>query len=402
MIPPTLRRCVFWAHLVMGVSVGLVVMILATTGILMSFETQITGAVERSMVRDGSGGRSGVLAPEAMMSCIESSGINGQLGTLNYTSDPSDPVIVLVDRGTQQLFHPATGESLGKGATGTRGFFKAVLSIHRWMTLSPPQQQEGRKGRAGAESTPVTWKDIGANLNAAGCLGFLLLLISGLVLWIPKKWSWPAFKSVLIPNRRLKGRARAWNWHNLAGFWAAPLILVITLTGIILFYPWANRLLFLAVGETPPVRQGQTGKSSDGPQAPKPILTSGLDRTAEVARREMPDWRSMSLELPTDDRGPHTVTVTDAGRGRPDRRVKLTIDRSTFEILSREGFEKLSTGSRLRQLVRWAHTGELGGAFGQTLAALACVATLVLVWTGYSLVRRRFVQRRKITPPATE
>lgn len=401
MFPPTLRRCVFWAHLVVGVSVGLVVMILATTGILMSFETQITAAVERSMVREKSGGRSGALAPEAMMSLIESSGINGQPSTLNYTSNPEDPVILLVDRGTQQLFHPATGESLGKGATGTRGFFKTVLSIHRWLTLSPPPP-EGRKGGPGAESKSVTWKDIGGNLNAAGCLGFLLLLTSGLVLWIPKKRSWSAFKSVLFLNRRLKGRARDWNWHNLAGIWAAPLILVITLTGIILFYPWANKLLFQAVGETPPVKQGQAGKSADGPQAPKPILTTGLDRAAEAARKEMPHWQSMSLELPTDVHRPHTVTVTDAGRGRPDRRVKLTIDRSTFEVLSREGFEKLSTGSRLRQLVRWAHTGELGGAFGQTLAALACMATLVLVWTGYSLVWRRFVQRRKVTPPATE
>ena len=395
MLHPTFHRCVFWGHLVIGVTVGLIILILAATGILMSFETQIIGAVERSMIRNKSHGNSGVLAPEAMMSAIQTSGINGQASTLNYSSNPEDPVILLVDRGTQQLFHPATGESLGKGAEGTRGFFKTVLALHRWLTLSAPPPD----GKAGTDKRPITWKDIGGNINAAGSLAFLILLLSGLVLWIPKKRTWPAFKSVLIFNRRLKGRARNWNWHNLAGFWAAPLILIITLTGIIMFYPWANKLMFQVVGEQPPVKQGPPGKSGGG-QAP--ILTTQLDRAAAVARLDMPEWKSMSLELPTDDRKPFTVTLTDAGRGRPDRRVKLTIDRSAFEVTSREGFEKLSTGPQLRQFVRWAHTGELGGVFGQALAALACAATLVLIWTGYALAWRRFVARRKVTPSTTE
>lgn len=395
MLHPTFRRCVFWGHLVIGVAVGLIILILAATGILLSFETQIIGAVERSLIREKSHGKSGVLAPEAMMTAIQTSGIKGQASTLNYSSNPEDPVVLLIDRGTQQLFHPATGESLGKGAEGTRGFFKTVLALHRWLTLSAPPPD----GKAGADRRPITWKDIGGNINAAGSLAFLILLLSGLVLWVPKKRTWPAFKSVLTLNRRLKGRARDWNWHNLAGFWAAPLILIITLTGIIMFYPWANKLMFQVVGEQPPVKQGPPGKSGGGQT---PILTTHLDRAAAVARLDMPEWKSMSMELPTDDRKPFTVTLTDASRGRPDRRVKLTIDRSSFEVTSREGFEKLSTGSRLRQMVRWAHTGELGGIFGQALAAVACTATLVLIWTGYALAWRRFVSRRKVTPSMTE
>ncbi len=389
-----LRRFLFWGHLIMGVSIGVLILILAITGFLMSFETQIIGAVERSMVRQRANGRGKVLAPESMMALIQSSGIKGQPSSLNYTNHPEDPVILLVDRGNQQLFHPATAESLGKGATGTRSFFQTVLSIHRWLTLSTPRP-ESRKPVAEAKRKPITWKDIGGNLQAAACLGFLGLLTSGLLLWIPKKLSRPAFRSILLPNPRLKGRARDWNWHHLTGFWTAPLILAITLTGLIMAYPWANQLLFRTFGEQVPLKQGSAGRS-DQEKPPAAILTTGLDRVAEVARNEMPDWKAMSLELPVNDSKPYSVTVTDAGRGRPDRRVELLIDRQNFQILTREGFDKLSPATRLRQLVRWTHTGEIGGVFGQLLAALACLATILLVWTGYALTWRRLIKNRSL------
>lgn len=395
MLHPTLRRCVFWGHLITGVAVGLIILILAGTGILMSFEQQITGAVERSMVGETTGAR---LAPEAMVDAFTSSGVEGQPGWLYYTSNPNDPVILLVGKGSQQLFHPATGAPLGKGATGTRRFFQSILALHRWLTFSAPSpESQARKNTAGPK--PLAWRDIGGNINAAGCLAFLILLLSGLILWIPKKRTAQGFKAVLLPNRKLKGRARDWNWHNLAGFWAAPLILTITLTGVIMFYPWANKLLFTSVGEQAPTRQNR----QESPPRNLPIVTTGLDRAAIAAGNEMPGWQSMTLDLPTDATKPFVITMTDAGRGRPDRRVKLTLDRTTCAVISSEGFEALSPGTRLRQLVRWIHTGEVGGWAGQTLAALGSFAALVLVWTGYSLAWRRlkskFVHSRQPTPP---
>lgn len=394
-----LRRFLFWGHLVVGVTVGLLILILAITGLLMSFETQIIGAVERSMVRNRANGRHEVLAPESILALIQSSGLMGQPSSLNYSNHPEDPVILLVDRGNQQLFHPATGESLGKGATGTRSFFQTVLSIHRWLTFST--RPETRKPSEGVERKPITWKDIGGNLQAAASLCFLGLLASGLLLWIPRKPSRPAFKAVLFPNPQLKGRARDWTWHHLTGFWTAPLILAITLTGLIMAYPWANQLLFRAFGEQAPAKQGATGKQDQG----KPslaIITTGLDRAAHVACKEMPDWKAISLELPVNASRPYSVTVTDAGRGRPDRRVKLLIDRQNFQILTREGFDKLSPATRLRQLVRWAHTGEIGGLLGQILATLACLATIVLTLTGYALTSRRLFKNRRLSPKDTD
>jgi uncharacterized iron-regulated membrane protein len=43
--------------------------------------------------------------------------------------------------------------------------------------------------------------------------------------------------------------------------------------------------------------------------------------------------------------------------------------------------------------VRPVHTGEAGGVIGQTLAGIASLAGVVLVWTGLALTWRRFRNR---------
>ncbi|MFD0892435.1 PepSY domain-containing protein [Luteolibacter ambystomatis] len=569
MVHPTLRRCLFWAHLATGVIAGLVILILAVTGILMSFETQVIGRAESKIVTSKAPVSGTPAGPEELVEAYKASGLPGRPTTLVISSDPEDPAIFQAGREGRQLFHPTTKESLGKGAEGTRRFFQIAVSLHRWLTWPAQraegqgQQGQGGPGREGmgmaqrgeggqgqgpqaqapggargesgqsrppgaqgespgeGRNQPLTWRNVGGQITMASTLVFGFLLVSGLVLWIPRKFSKKAFKAVMVPQTRLKGRARDWNWHNLAGFWAAPLLLLVIVTGTIMGYPWANRLMFKAVGEEPPVRQGPGGgeggggaregagqgegrppsegggerrrfrgeggeqaqgeggerrergprpegaqiaggdnagaeggerrrprgegdeqaqgeggerrergprpegaqaagggnagadggerrrprgegaegggmamggerRGRGGQQDTRPIVATGLNQALAAAKQDLPAWETITLDLPGDTTKPVTATVTDAGRGRPDRRVKLTIDRETMAVTARENsFEKLTTGGKMRQFVRWLHTGEAGGAFGQFLAALGCVSAVVLVYTGFALAWRR-------------
>jgi len=395
MFHPTIRRCVFWSHLVAGIASGLVILVLAVTGLLMSFETQIVNRVEQSMVRSKSHGDTTPLTAAEMVAAFEKAGVKGKPTTLNYTSNADAPVAFLVGKGNQQLFHPNTGEYLGKGAEGTRRFFQTVLSIHRWLTW-PAQQQGGAPAGGMQGDKKTSWKDIGGQITAGGTLVFIFLLVSGLIIWLPKKRVWKAFKVVLTLQPRLKGRARDWNWHNVAGIWASPIILFIGLTGLIMAYPWANRVLYSAFGEEVPKRQEQGASRGEGSKDGKATLVvSHLDALAAFAKKQSPDWQSISLEIPSKEQQPLVVTVTNAGRGRPDRREKFTLDPASFAVLKKETFADLKPGAQARQMVRWLHTGEIGGWFGQLIAALTCAAVIVLVWTGFALSFRRFFLRRK-------
>jgi len=246
----------------------------------MSFEPQIVARAERTMVRAKANGQTMPLGAEELVAKFEQSGLKGKPSTLNFTADPEAPVIFLINKGNQQLFHPATGEPLGKGAEGLRRFFQINLSLHRWLTWPAVQTGEGGRKPEGGGKKAATWKDVGGQINAAGTLAFLFLLFSGLFLWIPKKRTWAAFKTVLTLQTRLKGRARDWNWHNLAGFWASPFILLIAVTGVIMFYPWANKLLFSAFGEQPPAKREAAAEPKTGDQRP-PVFAA--IETADIA-----------------------------------------------------------------------------------------------------------------------
>jgi uncharacterized iron-regulated membrane protein len=43
-----------------------------------------------------------------------------------------------------------------------------------------------------------------------------------------------------VPSLKLRGKPRDWNWHHAVGFWSAPALLLITLTGLVMSYQWAN------------------------------------------------------------------------------------------------------------------------------------------------------------------
>ncbi len=88
-----------------------------------------------------------------------------------------------------------------------------------------------------------------------------------------------------------------------------------------------------------------------------------------------------------------TFTIDEGSGGQPQLRQTLVLDPSTAEVLSTETFAAQTRGRRLRSFMRFAHTGEFGGMTGQTIAGLATLAGVVLVWTGLALSLRRLRAR---------
>jgi uncharacterized iron-regulated membrane protein len=84
------------------------------------------------------------------------------------------------------------------------------------------------------------------------------------------------------------------------------------------------------------------------------------------------------------------VFTIDAGTGgQPQKRGTLTLDRSTADVVRWEPYSSLSTGRQIRTWLRFAHTGEVYGLAGQTIAGVASLGGVVLVVTGLALAARR-------------
>jgi uncharacterized iron-regulated membrane protein len=88
-------------------------------------------------------------------------------------------------------------------------------------------------------------------------------------------------------------------------------------------------------------------------------------------------------------------TIDSGSGGEPHKRATLTLNPTTAAIAKWEPFDSLSAGRQLRSILRFAHTGEVAGVAGQTVAGLASAAACVLAVTGFALTWRRFTMWRR-------
>ena len=112
-----------------------------------------------------------------------------------------------------------------------------------------------------------------------------------------------------------------------------------------------------------------------------------------TAKRESGDWRTISVRFPRQADAPLVFSIDAGDGGQPQRRSTLTVSR-TGEVVSREGFGDQGRGRQLRSLLRFAHTGEVFGIIGQTVAGLASAGAVLMVWTGLALSWRRLAAWR--------
>ncbi len=95
------------------------------------------------------------------------------------------------------------------------------------------------------------------------------------------------------------------------------------------------------------------------------------------------------MRVPAANDGRVVFTLDKSDGGQPQNRAQLTFDRQSGAVAAWEPFATYSRGRQIRSLLRFAHTGEVAGIAGQTIAGIASVAGAFLVWTGMALALRR-------------
>ena len=235
---------------------------------------------------------------------------------------------------------------------------------------------------------------IGRAVTGAANLGFLFLVVGGFYLWWPRTWTRKSLRNVTWFRRGLVSKARDFNWHNVIGFWMAVPLLIIVFSGAMISYRWVGNLIYVAVGETPPSRGVRAAAAAPATAEPAPparpaewvSYQSILDRAAA----ESPGWRRLTVRIPDAGDVPLMVQVDHGAERQTSKRANLTFDQSSGTLTARASSQPGSRGQRIRSWLRFAHTGEVYGFVGQTIAGVASAGAIVLVWTGLALAWRRF------------
>ena len=364
-----IRKCIFWAHLVVGLLVGVVVLTLCVTGCLLAFEKQILEWAERDVRALPPSPSAERLHPSVLIA--KTAKLNSsKVSNIEWVSDSRMPVrLYFADKSGLVLLNSWNGEVLGHGAGSVRAFFGTTTTVHVNLALL---------------STGKWTVDVS---NAA----FVFLVFSGLWLWWPRRWRWKALRSSDAIRFDVRGKARDWNWHNALGFWFMLPLLIIAASGLVISFKSVDSWW-----------RDFAGKHLLTVPSPSPALSlvsnesPGWNGVMNAVIRQCPGWHSMILtSSPTNTQGVATIMVCMGALGQRTLIRTVSVDQASQTIIKIKTWENEDPRLRARMIARFAHTGEILGPWGQLLAAFACLAGIVLVYTGFALSWRRFFPRQR-------
>lgn len=348
-------------HLWLGLPAAVVLMVVSLTGALMVFEKDLDRPSLPEVTNTAPGRPLAELSATAKAHLPEA-----QLRQVRLYRE-GEAVEFRFDRGRHLWLSPVDGRVLAeKKREGS--FFGVVEKIHTSLVA----------GEAGK------WI-VGLSSN------FLVALLgTGLVLWWPKQWR--LLKQALKPDVSRKGRALHFNLHNTLGFWSAPPLLFIALTGAIMAFK--------------PIGDGLRSLGGGGGKLRVPEATSAksrppvsLDKVAATARSLYPDSRELRLNVPNQGKKPKMETMDDEEKRLPVWRIESIstntphdharsmayLDPRSGDVLDLRPFESRAIGERLRALARPIHDGSIFGRPTQMIALLAVLVLPVLSVTGVVL-----------------
>ena len=352
-----MRKAFFWTHLILGSTAAIVVLIMSVTGVLLMYERQMLEWADGHIRSTEAGPR---LQPEALIKAIE-----GQAGVspdaITIKSAANAPVEATI-KGKLTYVDAYSGRILEAPSQRIRSFFRVVTDWHRRLAL------EGAR------------RELGRSITGAANLMFLGLALSGMYLWLPRKWTKNNVRAVLWFRSHESGKARDFNWHNVIGIWSAIPLIAVILGAAVISYPWFTNLVYQIAGSPAP---------SPEPRRPpaKPDAT-GLDAAFQQAQTRVPDWQTITWRRSGGER--ISLAIAESHRGRVDLKSTLLVDRATGAVIEHEQYQNLSRGRQWRLWLRFIHTGEALGVAGQTIAGVVSAGAAVLVWTGIALTLRRF------------
>lgn len=383
----SVRSFLFWPHLVAGLLAGLIIGVMCFTGVALAFEHQILDWADQEARQVAVPSPGAPRLPmDELVSRVRAARPETPPSAVTEYPEPTLAVTVSTGRGTGVYVNPYTGEVRDWGAPGWRSFLQTMESWHRWL---------GTEGDT---------RPIGKAITGASNALFLFLGVTGLYLWMPRKWTRRMLRPSIWYRRGLKGKARDWSWHNVTGFWLLPVLIVLTATGMVISYKGISDLVFTLAGETPPATGGPPpGRPVQVPVPPPGSAPVPLEMAFAQARKQLPAWESINLRLGggggKKEAGEGLSALTFAVR-EPEgwplfAATQVFVDPYTAQVLRQDAFADLSTGNRVRRWLRFLHTGEALGVPGQFIAALASLGGLLLVWTGFALSWRRFFPAKR-------
>lgn len=367
-------------HLWLGLLSSSIVFVMCLTGCLYAFKNQIIDLYNRDKVYISANSQT-IQSPNRIQAVLFKSG--KELTSL-LIPDRKDRSYVVSYRENKldksSYYNQYTGQILGQADTGANRFFEVVLDIHRNLMMG----------------------NVGRQIVGASVMMFCILLISGLILWLPKKLKF--LKQGLTVKFNAKFQRVNYDLHNTLGFYTFLMLFFMAVTGLYVTYPWVKNALIVSLGGSS-INHIAEEKGGDDPfgglledmmqkQKEKKDLKNtasvSIDRILELSNQQLPYTAVTSIELPNKENPRYVVIKTNTqnllGMMLPDQ---ITFDK-TGVFKNKELFSDKPLNKQFTALAKPLHTGEIMGLPSIVLYFLVSLIGCSLPVTGFLIWWHRF------------
>jgi uncharacterized iron-regulated membrane protein len=356
--PGRVRRTLLWAHRWLGLTGGIVVVLIGLTGSFIVFYREIDAALNSALYVPA-GPEQRVTLSEVMRAAAAAD--TAPISTI-LAPDRTWPVWVVI-----HAHETATGRY-----------------PNRWTTMVDPSNGKvlGRRDYINAFAlkvyrlhyTLLLYEWWGRELVGVGGFVLLGLAVSGLFLWWPKPGRF--WRSVSV-RKDVSLLRFVFDVHGMAGFWALLALTVISITGVGIIFPGVVRPIVGLVSQPTP----DPSPRIELPAAGTPLLSA--DAIVRIVQAARPDTTIAMFNPPTETRNTWRVQFRAEGADPAVRaRGAIWLDPWSGAVVHDRTSGATSTGDRYLAEQLWIHNGATFGLFGRLFVFAAGFAPLVLFISG--------------------
>ncbi len=367
------KKTILFIHRWLGFISGLVVLIVSITGCIFCFQDEIQDAVHpyRTVAVQN--------RPYADPSVIKKKALEKYphaTASYIYYYGKDRPAAVLIawpkDEFTNVYLNPYTAQ-ITHTELASKNFFTIVEYIHLYLLLPPK---------------------VGAMVVGISVIIFVVLMITGIVLWWPKRKS-DRKRSFTI---KWNGRWRRVNYdlHNVLGFYAISIAIILALTGLSMTFDWVREGIYKTANLGKTYQQEKVFPKSDSLNKAMLITKPVIDRALIIAKQKSPKAEMFLIFDDATTSG--TVGVNAYAKslhfGNAD---DYYFDKYTGKLLKYLPETQKSTGMKLGDLNYDIHVGQALGLPGKIIAFLASLICGSLPVTGFIIWLGKRKKSKKTT-----
>ncbi|WGQ07533.1 PepSY-associated TM helix domain-containing protein [Pedobacter gandavensis] len=380
------KRFAAFIHLWGGLLIGSLIVVISITGCITVFSEELFDVFHKDLVSAKSEGKPAlslsVLAEKAASALPEGNKISkieipgGEKSYVFIAQETEKRAKGLTYFDQVKFFkkvfvNPYTGAVLGQ-LDMKYEFFNVVLQLHRYLLLK---------------------KDIGSLITGITVLIFLLMLISGLVIWLPKKFK-NASKKLKI-NFKSKFKRLNHQLHTVLGMYVLPVALVIVFTGLSWSFKWWESGMLKAMGGNKRVLLANVQPTP----AAVPLHGGALDQAfSALQQRANGNYEMIGFTIPAETKKSASgyITMNDSGDAWLGMSY-FSIDHNSGAIFDEIIHKNKGTAMKWRNSNEAIHTGKIYGWPTQALAFFASLICATLPVSGFLIwLRKRKKQKVRL------